>query len=147
MSELYDKTAMMINDFVTEKGIKLKDVYDPEKKVWHLMRGSALIDILLIVVPVSDTESREFLQIASPVAVVPKGKETLFYKRLLELNDVNLGVKLSLQPDTDQVWALFDRDLLGMSYSELKVCIEDLGYWADEFDDLLSEEFGLEKPE
>jgi hypothetical protein len=147
MSELYEKTAMMINDFVTEKGIKLKDVYDAEKKVWHLIRGSAIIDILLISVPVSESETREFLQIASPVANVPKGKELPFYKRLLELNDGNLGVKLSLQPDTDQIWALFERDLIGLSYSEMKICIEDLGYWADEFDDLLSSEFGLEKPE
>jgi hypothetical protein len=147
MSELYEKTAMMINDFVIEKGIKLKDVYDSERNVWHLLRGSAIIDILLINVPVSESETREFIQIASPVAIVPHGRELLFYKRLLELNDGNLGVKLSLQPDTKQIWALFERDLFGLSYSEMKICIEDLGYWADEFDDLLSNEFGLEKPE
>jgi hypothetical protein len=147
MSELIEKAVKMVNDFVVEKGIKVKEVYDDEKKTWRLKRGSASVDILLFSVSVGENEIRDFLQVASSIAKVPKDKELAFYKRLLELNDGKLGVKLSLQPGTDQVWALFERDLVGISYTELKTCIEDLGYWADEFDDLLANEFGLEKPE
>jgi hypothetical protein len=147
MSELFEKAKLMINDFITEKGIKLKEVYDADNNVWHLKRGSANIDVVLLSVPVSEGEIREFLQAASPIARVPRDNELAFYKYLLELNDGKLGVKLSLQPGTDQVWALFERDLIGISYTELKTCLEDLGYWADEFDDLLADKFGLEKPE
>lgn len=141
MSELIEKSIQMINDFVTEKGIKINEVFNREKLFWRLKRGSATIDIMLLSVPVGEGITREFLQIASPIFKVPNGKETEFYKRLLELNDIKLGVKLSLQKDTDQVWALSERDLMGMSYTELKTCLEDLGYWADEFDDILKKEF------
>ncbi|HOV13169.1 MAG TPA: YbjN domain-containing protein [Spirochaetota bacterium] len=142
MSELIQKSINMINDFVAEKGINVKDVYFPDKLLWRLKRGTASIDIMLLSVPVSENQIREFLQVASPIIKVPKGRELEFYKTLLELNDVKLGVKLSLQKDTDQVWALYERDLIGMSYTELITCLEDLGYWADEFDDILQKQFG-----
>ncbi|OHD17811.1 MAG: hypothetical protein A2086_12620 [Spirochaetes bacterium GWD1_27_9] len=145
MSELIQKATQMINDFVTEKGIKAKDVYDADKQIWRLQRGSAAIQILLLSVPVGENQIREFLQVASPLMKIPAGNELAFYRRLLELNDLKLGVKLSIQRDSEQVWALYERDLIGMNYTELKTCLEDLGYWADDLDDLLIEEFGGSK--
>ncbi len=143
MSELITNAIGMVNDFVTSKGVNVKDVYDADKLLWRLKRGSAPVDILLLSVPVGENQIREFLQVAAPIVKVPKGKELEFFRTLLELNDVKLGVKLSLQKGTDQVWALYERDLIGMSYTELVTCIEDLGYWADEFDDMLIEQFGI----
>jgi len=96
---------------------------------------------MLLEIPVGNDQIREFLQAASPIIKVPKAKELLFYKRLLELNDIKLGVKLSLQKDSDLVWALTERDLIGMDYSELQTILEDIGFWADEFDDILNKEF------
>jgi len=142
MSELIAKATGMINDFVAEKGIDPNSVYNAEKKLWSLKRGSAHIDVMLLEVPVGEGVIREFIQVASPIIKVPKGKELQFYRRLLELNDVKLGVKLSIQKDTDQVWALAERDLIGIEYSEMVTVMEDLGFWADQFDDLLTSEFG-----
>ena len=141
MSELIEKAKDMINDFVSQKGIDPAQVFNPEKMLWSLKRGSANVQIMLLTVPVGEGKTREFIQAASPIMKVPQGKETAFYKKLLELNDVNLGVKLSMQKDTDQVWALYERDLVGMDYSELITVLEDLGYWADQFDDMLKAEF------
>ena len=143
MSELITNAIGMVNDFVTSKGVNVKDVYDADKLLWRLKRGSAPVDILLLSVPVGENQIREFLQVAAPIVKVPKGKELEFFRTLLELNDVKLGVKLSLQKGTDQVWALYERDLIGMSYNVSLPCIEDLGYWADEFDDMLIEQFGI----
>ena len=142
MSELISKVADMVNDFVRSLGININDVYDPEKKIWYLKRGSAPVQIMLLSVPVGENSIREFLQVASPLMKVPKGKELAFYRKLLELNDVKLGVKFSVQKDSDQVWALYERDLIGIGYDELTTCIEDLGYWADTLDDELKAEFG-----
>jgi hypothetical protein len=141
MSELMDKAKQMIDDFCKSKGIDPATIYNPDKKLWSLQRGSAPVQVMLLSVPVGDNTIREFLQAAAPIIKVPKGKELDFYRRLLELNDVKLGVKLSIQSGTDQVWALYERDLIGMDYTELETCLEDLGYWADEFDDLLRNEF------
>lgn len=141
MSELMEKAKNMINDFVKQKGIDPTTVFNEEKLTWYLKRGSVDIQIMLLSVPVGEGVIREFVQVASPIMKVPAGKELNFYKRLLELNDVKLGVKLSLQKDTDQAWALFERDLIGLDYSELVTILEDLGYWADEFDDMLKKEF------
>ena len=141
MSELITKAIDMINDFVSERGIDPSTVYNPEKKMWNLKRGSASIQVLLMEIPVGEGQIREFVQAASPIIKIPSGKELPFFRRLLELNDIKLGVKLSLQSGTDQVWALAERDLIGMDYSELQTLLEDLGFWADEFDDLLTKEF------
>jgi len=141
MSELMAKAKDMINDFISERGVDPSTVYNETKKTWSLKRGSAHIDIMLLEIPVGNDQIREFLQAASPIIKVPKAKELLFYKRLLELNDIKLGVKLSLQKDSDLVWALTERDLIGMDYSELQTILEDIGFWADEFDDILNKEF------
>lgn len=142
MSDLLNKVKEMLNDFVTSLEIDVKDVYDPERNIWYLKRGSAPVQIMLLSIPVGNGEIREFLQVASPIMKVPKEKELAFYRRLLELNDIKLGVKFSVQKDSDQVWALYERDLIGIGYEELKTCIEDLGYWADTLDDELIQEFG-----
>jgi len=141
MTELMEKAKDMINDFVSQKGIDPGQVFNPEKMLWSLKRGSANVQIMLLSVPVGEGKIREFIQAASPIIKVPQAKQLEFYRKLLELNDVKLGVKLSIQKDSDQVWALYERDLIGMDYSELITLLEDLGYWADEFDDLLKAEF------
>ena len=141
MSELIQKATEMINDFVTSKGISLSEVYNPEQKKWSLKRGSASVQILLLSIPVGNGVIREFVQAASPIMLIPKGKELEFYRRLLELNDVKLGVKFSIQKGGEQVWALAERDLIGIDYPEMVTLLEDLAFWADELDDILKNEF------
>ena len=142
MSELIQKATEMINDFVTSKGISLSEVDNPEQKKWSLKRGSASVQILLLSIPVGNGVIREFVQAASPIMLIPKGKELEFYRRLLELNDVKLGVKFSIQKGGEQVWALAERDLIGIDYTEMVTLLEDLAFWADELDDILKNEFG-----
>jgi hypothetical protein len=67
------------------------------------------------------------------------------YRYLLELNDHNLGVKLTIMPETDKIYATYERDIQGIDYEEVKTCIADLEWWADELDDLLKEKLGVQK--
>jgi hypothetical protein len=53
------------------------------------------------------------------------------------MNDVNLGVKLTLSKESNKVYATYERDILGMDYGELATCIADLEWWADKLDDEL----------
>ena len=47
-------------------------------------------------------------------------------------------------PNTDQVFATFERDIRGIDYEEVATFISDLEWWADELDDELAREFGLQ---
>ena len=53
-----------------------------------------------------------------------------------------MGVKLSIIPEKGYVYAVAERDIEGMDYLEFKTFISDLGYWADQLDDVLHKRFG-----
>ena len=53
-----------------------------------------------------------------------------------------MGVKLGTIPDKAHVYAIAERDIDGMDYDEFKLLISDLGYWADQLDDILRTRFG-----
>ena len=52
-------------------------------------------------------------------------------------------------PETDKIYATYERDIQGIDYKidykEVKTCIADLEWWADELDDLLKEKLGVQK--
>lgn len=144
MSELRTKAEGMVNKLVVELGMTVESTFNTEKKAWYWKTGSAPIEVFIEEVPVGEG-TREFLRVFSPVMKVPAGKELEVYKKLLELNDSYLGLKLTLMKDSNQVYATFERDIVGMDYNELKTCILDLEWWADDLDDKLIAEFGATK--
>lgn len=135
----------MIDRLVVEEfGLNKNDVYNPESKSYTWTTGSASIIVFIQDVPVS-SGTRTFLRIFSYLGKVPRGKELDLYKKLLEMNDTYLGVKLTLMPNSDQIYATYERDIEGIDYEELKTCVTDLEWWADELDDKLNKEFNVEK--
>jgi hypothetical protein len=48
-------------------------------------------------------------------------------------------------PETDKIYATYERDIQGIDYKEVKTCITDLEWWSDELDDLLKEKLGVQK--
>jgi hypothetical protein len=46
-----------------------------------------------------------------------------------------------LLPNSDQVYATFERDINGIDFDELATIIADLEWWADKLDDELAAEF------
>ena len=141
MSELKSKVEAMIDQYVIEIGLTKEQTYNPERKAWYWMRGSANIEVFVA----SMDSGREFLRIFSPLMKVPKGNEAIFYRTLLDMNDNCLGVKITTMEGTDQVYVTYERDLIGIDYDEVKTCIADLEWWADELDDRLIEQFGSSK--
>jgi hypothetical protein len=144
MSELRTKVETMIDNYVKEIGLTKDQTYNSERKAWYWVRGSANIEVFVQEIPMGDY-SREFLRVFSPIMKVPKGNELQFYRALLDLNDSKLGVKLSTMEGTDQVYVTFERDIQGIDYDEVKTCIADLEWWADELDDILINQFGGSK--
>ncbi len=72
---------------------------------------------------------------------IPTTNLLSFYRHLLELNDLRLGVKLCIMPNSQKAFATYERDIRGMDYQELTTCIIDMELWADELDDQLKGHF------
>ena len=69
-------------------------------------------------------------------------KKIQLYEEALQNNTTYMGLKLSIVPEKGFVYAVAERDIEGMDYTEFKTLISDLGYWADQLDDLLLQRFG-----
>lgn len=132
----------MIHRFVTESGMQKEQVYNQEKNAWYWNKGSAKIEVFVQEVKFDPTHSRFYLRIFSPLMKLPEQNLEGFYRKLLELNDTKLGVKLTVMPGSDQVYATYERDIKGMDYDELVTCILDLEWWADILDDELVQTYG-----
>jgi hypothetical protein len=126
----------MIHNYVQSVGSKLTDAYDPVKQSWTWRIGSVTIHVYIETM-VSGGHSRDYLRIFSPLTQITAGNEMQFYRHLLELNDSCLGVKLTVMPNSNWVYATYERDIRGMDYDELSTCISDLEWWADKLDDEL----------
>ena len=145
MENLRDQAEVMVDKFITQIGLTKEQTFNKERRAWYWNRGSARIEVFIQEVKF-DTHSRYFLRVFSPVAKVPAADKSEFYRRLLELNDSKLGVKLTLMPGSDQAYATFERDIKGMEYDELVTCIADLEWWADVLDDELAQQFAGNRP-
>ena len=138
-----DEAHGFIRQFITSVGVDPNGCFNAQNKAYYLTRGSASIEIFISSHPQQDGSARNFLRLFSQVAAVPADHRELFYRRLLELSDQSLGVKLTIQPGTDKVYATFERDITGIDASETATCIADLGSWADYLDDVIRKEFNI----
>ncbi|GIV40623.1 MAG: hypothetical protein KatS3mg033_2423 [Thermonema sp.] len=145
MTPEVQKVHGMIEKFAQSVGVDPKKAFDPEKKAWYFQRGSARIEVFVQGIPLSNGEMRYFLRIFSPIMKIPAGRECEVYKHLLELNDQSLGVKLTLMPNSNQVYATYERDIQGLDDEELATCMLDLGWWADKLDDQLQITFSSDR--
>lgn len=134
----------MIERYINEIGLSKEDTYNEKSNAYYWYRGSALVEVFVQDVPVSDG-LRSFLRVFSYLGDIPSFKREKVYRYLLELNDHNLGVKLTIMPETDKIYATYERDIQGIDYKEVKTCITDLEWWSDELDDLLKEKLGVQK--
>lgn len=137
----YLQTADMINMYAKSVGLQPEQVYNPEKRNWTWKKGSASIEIFIMRIDLGAGYIRDFIKIFTLVMQVPQTNQLAFYRRLLELNDEKLGIKLTLQKGSNHVWGTFERDINGMDYNELVAFIADFEIWADLFDDMLKTEF------
>ncbi|MEM7103557.1 MAG: YbjN domain-containing protein [Bacteroidota bacterium] len=141
-----EQVLQFVAQFIQSVGVDPTTCWNEEKKAYYVTKGSARIEVFISNHPMKDGSIRHYLRIFSGMMKVPHANRERFYRRLLELNDQSLGVKLTVmpnaQPDNDWVYATFERDIKGIDYNETATCIADLGYWADMFDDQLKNEFG-----
>jgi hypothetical protein len=138
---LIDQVTEMIHQYVGSVGLTREQTFNEEKKEWRWKIGSANIQVYIESVPLSGGTKRDYLRVFSPLMQAPQSNKEAFYRHLLELNDTKLGVKLTVMPGSDWVYATYERDIRGIDYHELATTIADLEWWADLLDDQLKEAF------
>jgi len=141
LDEQYRRVTEMIHCYVESVGLTREQIYNPELKNWRWKTGSASIEVLIEKINFSNGSRRDYMRIFSPLMKTPATNLLSFYRHLLELNDSKLGVKLTIMPSNQVVYATYERDIKGMDYSELSTCIADLESWADKLDDELKAQF------
>lgn len=134
-----------VKKFIESVGIDPKTCWNEENKAYYLYKGSAKIEVFVSEHKQDDGSIRYYLRVFSGIIKVPGTNKEKFYRRLLEINDQSLGIKLTLMPEAlpenDWVYATYERDIVGISYEEIEIILSDVGLWADYFDDELKKEF------
>lgn len=141
MSTTIEAAKGYIEQFISSLGLSPAECFNSQKNAWYLKKGSANIEVFISSHQQSNEKVRNYLRIYSPIMQVPATNVIQFYRRLLELNDTSLGVKISIMKNSNQVYCTFERDLNGIDYDETQTCISDLAVWADFLDDSLKKEF------
>src|ERR1044071_6670287 len=109
-----DEAHSYIRQFITSVGVDPNQCFNEQNKAYYITRGSASIEVFISSHPQQDGTSRNFLRIFSQLVTIPAENREQFYRRMLELHDQSLGMKLTIQPGTDKVYATYERDINGI---------------------------------
>ena len=133
-----------VNQLCAEIGCTPESIYNKESNSWFFSRGSASVEVFMSSYETVVKTVRTFVRCFSPVYPIPVDtmKKIQLYEEALQNNTKFMGVKLSIMPEKGYMYAIAERDIEGMDYLEFKTLISDLGYWADQMDDVLKERFG-----
>lgn len=103
---------------------------------WNLVKGSAKIfaDVY------TTAEGLSYFCVASPVMKVTMPDSKKLYEKLLNLNHQMYSASFSI--DQGLVWLRILRECEGMDKKECRSTFDRMGWYADQYDDLLKNEFG-----
>lgn len=102
---------------------------------WRFRRGSAMIEIYI-----SEEKGRGYLQVISPILIMPENGLLALYRRLLEYNLQLTNASLGVFEDV--IYVFNERPLQGLDAEEADTIITMVSGYADDLDDELVREFG-----
>jgi hypothetical protein len=133
-----------INQLCAEIGCTPESIYSKENNSWAFTRGSASIEVFMSSYVTAVKTVRTFVRCFSPVYAIPADaqKKVQLFQEAIQNNATFMGAKLGILPEKGFMYAIAERDIEGMDYTEFKTLVSDLGYWADQLDDMLHQRFG-----
>ena len=139
-----EMVKVYVNQLCAEIGCTPESIYNKETNAWYFTRGSASIEVFLSSYETAMKTVRTFVRCFAPVCSIPANdpKKIQLFQESLQNNAGFMGVKLGILPEKGFMYAIAERDIEGMDFTEFKTLINDLGYWADLIDNLLHERFG-----
>jgi len=139
-----EMVKVYINQLCTEIGCTPESIYSKENNSWSFTRGSVFIEVFMSSYETAVKTVRTFVRCFSPIYPIPADslKKAQLFEEAMHNNTTCMGVKLSIIPSKGYVYAVAERDIDGMDYTEFTTMISDLGFWADQMDDALVQRFG-----
>jgi len=128
----------MIESVISSLGVDPATCRGQKPGEWNLQKGSATIwvDIMWL-----EKEQRAYYQVMSPVCQLPKGDLTHFYQELLEINHGLYGVAF-VKYET-WVYIKMIREVEGLDAAEAGAMLNRVGNYADHYDDILKQKYGI----
>ncbi|HEY6162021.1 MAG TPA: YbjN domain-containing protein [Bacteroidia bacterium] len=128
----------MIDNIIKGFGVDPSACKSETPGQWNLKKGSA--PVWVDVWKMQDQEYG-YLQIMAPICEVPVNNQHLFTKELLEINHQLYGVAFTIYKE----WAYLKmiRELDGLDESEALAMFNRIGNYADQYDDILKNKYGL----
>lgn len=130
----------LVEGLLSDLGINpeenLEEAQETQRYSWCVKRGSANVFLELF------TENNEgFFMVDCPMLRLPAEEQRqAFYRRLLELNDQL--VEAALVARGDEIHLVGIRPLRGLDREEASGMLDRISAWADNLDNVLSDEFG-----
>jgi hypothetical protein len=139
-----EMVQVYVNQLCAEIGCTPESIYIKESNSWLFSRGSASIEVFMSSYETAVQTVRTFVRCFAPVFPIPADadKRARLYNETMQNNTTFMGVKLAIMPEKGFLYAVAERDIDGMDFTEFKTLISDLGYWADLMDNMLVERFG-----
>jgi hypothetical protein len=139
-----EMVQVYVNQLCAEIGCTPESIYIKESNSWLFSRGSASIEVFMNSYETAVQTVRTFVRCFAAVLPIPTDadKKAQLYAEAMQSNATYMGVKLAILPEKGFMYAVAERDIDGMDFIEFKTLISDLGFWADQLDDMLVERFG-----
>jgi hypothetical protein len=103
---------------------------------WAFYRGSAMV---IIDIYHSDPNNEDYILVSSPVVRIPKTNVEKFFQRILEINHFMYQASFSIKEG--QTYLRILRETRNLDAAEIEAMFQRVGYYADEYDDILKQEF------
>ena len=130
-----EQYADTVEGILLSLGIELHELPTEQGFGWSFRRGSAMIEIYI-----TEEGNRGYLQVLSPILVMPESGLLPLYRKLLEHNLELTNASLGVYQDV--VYVFNERPLVGLDAEEANNIINMVSGYADDLDNQLQDEFG-----
>jgi Domain of unknown function (DUF1821). len=140
-------TKAYIHRLCRDIGTSADAIYNEKTSSWYFASGSSTIEVFLTNMDGVEDTDRVFIRCFAPVCTIPENPVAQFelFRKALEINIRHMGIKLGILSSRGLLCLVAERDIEGMDYQEFVTIIQDIGFWADHFDDKLQAQ-AKEKP-
>lgn len=125
----------MVDDVIYSLGLNVTESRKDKGK-WAFYRGSALVKIEVYH---SKPNNENYIHIYSPIMRIPKQDREKFYQKLLEINNKLFQAAFAIKDGIALLRII--RECSNLDNKEIENMIQRVGFYADEYDDLLKQEF------
>jgi len=133
----------MIERVINEFGVDPKLCRGQSLGQWSMRIGSASIwiDAFQSKDEKGNYIDSGYLQVMSPIMAIPTDRQLEFFKEILEINHKLYGVGFTKFENNIYIKSI--RELEGLEQSEVLSTFKRIGYYADDYDDMLKAKYAV----